>query len=398
MRAAPVRRAHMADHLPVTVLSGYPGAGKTTLLNHLLANSEGGRLGVIVCGAQGGEDLPAEAARLAGEGRFDALLVEANGLEAPVAIAESFVFEAEHGPGAAARLDTLVTVVDASAFLKDFNEAEFLSDRGQARDEDDDRTVVDVLIAHVELCDVIVLNKTDLVSAADASRLQAILHALNPRADIVPASFGQVAPERVLATGRFDFQAAGMATAEVQADGIASFVYQRRRPFHPQRFADLIHTEWLREHGSVLRSKGLFWLASRMDVAGDWEQAGGVCRHGGAGAWWAALDPAEWPTDEDDRADVEADMHVDGAPAPYGDRRQDLLLIGLDLDRAALETRLDACLLTDAEMAAGPQAWAAYPDPFPAWLDAFDNKDDHDHHHGHSHGHAHGDCDCGHDH
>ncbi|NOV27944.1 GTP-binding protein [Cupriavidus necator] len=417
----------MADRLPVTVLSGFPGAGKTTLLNHLLAHGAGGRIGVLVCGAQDGQTLAplppgceatmlpsgaallAETARLAGEGRFDALLVEADGLDEPLALAEGFLFEAEHGAGPDATLqpDTLVTVVDAATLLRDLNEAEFLADRGLAQGQDDDRTVAEVLVAQIEGCDVIVLNKADLAGAPGLARLRAALQALNPRADIVEASFGKVPPERVHGTGRFDFEAAaqgpgwlaalrGEAPETDAASGVSTLVYRRRRPFHPQRFADLIHTEWLREHGSVLRSKGLFWLASRMDTAGDWNQSGGVCRHGGAGAWWAALDPAEWPADTAERAEVEADMHDQGVPAPFGDRRQELVLIGLDLDPAALQARLDACLLSDAEMAAGTQAWAGYPDPFPAWVDDFDDDHDHDHDHDHNHDHGHGhDGDCG---
>ena len=396
----------MAPRLPVTVLSGFSGAGKTTVLQHLLAQ---GGTRVAVAASQG--DLLAEVDRLALAGQHDYVVVEAQATEEPLGIAEGFAFEDAHGdaPSGVAHLDTLVTVVDAERFLRDYHDAHFLSERGLAAHDGDDRTVVDVLIDQIEVADVIVINKIDLVDAGQLGRLHAVLHALNPRADLVDASHGKVPAGRLLGTGRFDpdatpnaagWQVALQGEPVPAAAGMGALLYRRRRPFHPQRFADLIHTEWMREHGDVLRSRGIFWLASRMDIAGDWHQAGGVCRPGAAGAWWAAIDAEEWPADAASRAGIEADMVDDGLPAEYGDRRQELVLIGENLDAPGLEARLDACLLTDAERAAGPEAWAAYPDPFPDWGDAFADDHDHDHDHAHDHDHDHGDdaCDCGHAH
>ena len=332
----------MAARLPVTVLSGFTGAGKTTVM-HQLMSQLGPRLAVI----DSHDDLLASVARLAQTGAHDFAVIEADATDEPLGIAEAFAFEDEHGDGAprVAHLDTLVTVVDASRFLQDYHDAEFLSARGLATHDEDDRTVVDVLIDQIEVSDVIVINKIDLVDAGQLGRLHVVLRALNPRAELVDASHGNVPAARVLGTGRFDidatpnaagWQAALQGDAVPDAAGVSTLLYRRRRPFHPQRFADLIHTEWMREHGDVLRSKGLFWLASRMDIAGDWSQAGGVCRPGAAGAWWAAIDATEWPADGPARAAIEADLVDDGLPAEYGDRRQELVLIGADLDVSAL--------------------------------------------------------------
>ncbi len=395
-----------ASHrLPVTVLSGFLGAGKTALLNHVLANREGRRVAVIVndmseinIDAQlvrsGGaalrrteerlvemtngcicctlrEDLLVEVGRLAREGRFDYLLIESTGISEPLPVAETFTFAGPDGVclGDLARLDTMVTVVDAFNFLRDFSSLDELRDRDLAISEEDERSVVDLLVDQIEFADVLVLNKTDLIQPAEADRIEALLHKLNPEATIARTSFGRVPLDLILNTGRFDFERAAQApgwlkelrgqhTPETEEYGIASFVYRARRPFHPQRFWELIHEEW----PGVLRSKGLFWLATRMDYNGVWSQAGGACRVEPGGQWWAAMPEDAVPDDPAEEALLASLWHPD-----WGDRRQEIVLIGQEMDEAALRARLDACLLTDAEMALGPEGWARFADPFSAW-------------------------------
>ena len=380
----------MNQPLPVTVLAGLPGAGKTTLVDHLLAERVALRIAVVSSEAG---DLSNEIARVAAEQNFDAIVVEASGHDDPQTIAENLVFDND-----IAHLDTIVTVIDAQNFPRDYASTDVLG-----HDEEGDRTVVETLVAQIEFCDVILINKTDLISAPALVELRDILHALNPRADLIDASFGVVPLKDVVNTDRFDFDATSsapgwleMLNAEPDAaplvaaneSGIGGFVYRARRPFHPERLWSLLHQEWT----GVLRSKGFFWLATRSDIGGSLSQAGSALRHGPAGMWWAAQDRSEWPTgDAELEAEIAADWFGDADDMSVGDRRQELAIIGKELDEAHWRGAFDACLLTDQEWSQGAQAWLAFSDPFPSW-----EMDDDDHDHEHDHEHDHGDdCDCG---
>ncbi len=392
--------------LPVTVLSGFLGAGKTSLLNHVLHNREGLRVAVIVndmseinIDAQlvrdGGaalsrtderlvemtngcicctlrEDLLQEVSRLAHEGRFDYLLIESSGISEPLPVAETFTFADESGLALSefAQLDTLVTVVDAVNFLRDYTSAEELRDRGMGATDDDERSLVDLLTEQVEFADVLILNKTDLVPPDALNQLEAILRKLNPSARLLRAQYGRVPLVEVLHTGRFDFELAALSAEwlkeargahvpETEEYGISSFVYRARRPFHPERLLALLESA---AFDNVLRSKGFFWLATRHNIAGIWSQAGQVITTEGGGTWWAATPRSEYPDAPELLAEIEMNMQGE-----FGDRRQELVIIGVDLDRERLSVALDACLLTDAEMALGVRGWRRLPDPFPAW-------------------------------
>jgi G3E family GTPase len=330
--------------------------------------------GCICCTLR--EDLLLEVTKLARDGRFDYLVIESTGISEPLPVAETFTFSDEDGISLSdvATLDTMVTVVDAVNFLKDYEEALSLQETGESLGEEDERSVSDLLVDQVEFADVILISKTDLVDTADIERLKAILKTLNTHAKISSITQGQVDIDTLLNTGLFDFERAqnapgwlkemrGEHIPETEEYGISSFSFLARRPFHPEKFYHFLHdTE---KFGKLIRSKGYFWLASRPQFSGQWNQAGGIAHYGFAAMFWKSVPKKDWPTDEESLNAIQKQW-----VEPFGDMRQELVFIGQQLDQGAMTNALNECLLSDDELLKGKSYWTTLSDPFPEWSES----------------------------